>query len=143
MSAMAMAVAVAMSAALAGCREVDPEVTGLRVEVSWSDAVTVDQLAVQLSSGVPRTDLGPRELRPVTAAATPLMSPTDLVVYLPDSQAGQALQVQVDGLRGGLVVATTTAQAEVTLSEVRKVAMLLGTAATETATGTAADGGAK
>jgi hypothetical protein len=51
--------------------------------------------------------------------------------------------VQVDGLRGGLVVATTTAQAEVTLSEVRKVAMLLGTAATETATGTAADGGAK
>jgi hypothetical protein len=123
-----MALAASLGASLSGCRQVDPEVTGLRLDVSWSQAVTVDQLAVQLSSGLADGgQLGPRELRPVSPAATALVSPTDLVVYLPDSQAGQALQVQVDGLWHGAVVATSSTRAEVTLSEVRKVAMLLGT----------------
>jgi hypothetical protein len=131
---------MAMAAWLLGCREVEPEVTGLRLYISWPAALTVDQLAVQLSPWSPGDAIGPRELRPVRPAA-PLMPPTDLVVYLADSRAGEALRVQVDGLRLGVPVATGQARGEVRLSRVSPVTMPLAAGA-GTDAGGQGDGGA-
>jgi hypothetical protein len=109
---------------VAGCRVVDPEVTGMRLVVSWPGAVSVDQLAVSLFDEAGQM-LGPRELRPPTAGA-PLAPGADLVVLLAEGQAGRKVRFAVEGLVNGQLVGTAAGETVVAGAHLQEVQVSLG-----------------
>jgi hypothetical protein len=87
------------AALLAGCKS-DPKITGVRMVAEFRTRA-IDQLRFSLTVG----DQPMRsELRPATAAS-PLVGPQDLIIYLPDGSIGQTAVCQVDGLLMGRKVA--------------------------------------
>ncbi|HEY3358216.1 MAG TPA: hypothetical protein VGQ83_33520 [Polyangia bacterium] len=93
--------------ALAACSS--ETATSLRVTVDFDAALALDQLRVEVAAG--GAGAGPQLVPAVPAAVAPGQW---LLVLLPDGWAGQAVTVQVAGLRAGAEVvhgeATTTAR---------------------------------
>lgn len=101
--------ACAVTVALAGCGS-DPEVTAVRIVAQGFPAATYDQLGFVLTVGGAEPDFADAVARPERAAA-PLAAPQDLVVYLSDALAGQAIRCGVVGLAGGVPGARAVGQA--------------------------------
>jgi len=92
-----VAAACVAAALLAGCKS-EPKITGVRIVAQFS-SVMIDQLEFRLEVTNDPKQRDPI-LRPETRGAT-LASSQDLVVYLPDTLAGETATCRVTGLRQG------------------------------------------
>lgn len=104
LTGLALMLAAGLTMSATSCRQIDPEITAVRIATSWPATMPIDQLAFELHDDSGNM-LGPRELRPQSAGA-PLSPGADVVVYLQDAYGGQWLRTVVQGLAGGQVVAS-------------------------------------
>jgi hypothetical protein len=89
------AAGLCLLALLAGCGS-DPSITAVRIVVNYPEPV-FDQFDFRLEVD----GQAPFEVRLPTPSRTPLPTPQDVVIYLPDAWAGRLATCQVLGLRGG------------------------------------------